>query len=117
MHSDRSGRSGPWEQRFEDLVLGVLPQHSRHAPLDPALDLKTAGLDSMATIELLVRLEEAYGVDFPDAALSGETFATPAALWRVLTAQRDTPGPGPGPGPGPASASASASREEPTCAS
>ncbi|MGY0061550.1 phosphopantetheine-binding protein [Streptomyces sp. LZ34] len=103
MHADRSGRSGPWEQRFEDLVLGVLPPHSRHAPLDPALDLKTAGLDSMATVELLVRLEEAYDVDFPDAALSGESFATPAALWRVLTAQRATPAP--------------ASSEEPTCAS
>jgi acyl carrier protein len=103
MHADRSGRSGPWEQHFEDLVLGVLPQHSRHAPLDPALDLKTAGLDSMATVELLVRLEEAYGVNFPDATLSGETFATPAALWRVLTAQRATPAP--------------AADEEPTCAS
>ncbi|MGO4420414.1 phosphopantetheine-binding protein [Streptomyces sp. MCAF7] len=106
MHSDRSGpsgSSGPWEQRFEDLVLGVLPQHSRHAPLDPALDLKTAGLDSMATVELLVRLEEAYGVDFPDATLSGETFATPAALWRVLAAQRTD--------------DAVTSEEEPTCAS
>ncbi|MDX3229773.1 phosphopantetheine-binding protein [Streptomyces sp. ME19-01-6] len=104
MHSDRSI---PWERQFEGLVLGVLPQHSRHAPLDPGLDLKTAGLDSMATVELLVRLEEAYGVDFPDAALSGETFATPAALWRVLTAQRAAPAPAPAPAPG----------EEPTCAS
>ncbi|MEU1662844.1 phosphopantetheine-binding protein [Streptomyces sparsogenes] len=107
MHSDPST---PWERQFEELVLGVLPRHSRHAPLDPALDLKTAGLDSMATVELLVRLEEAYGVDFPDSVLSGETFATPAALWRVLTAQRATAATA-------TATSATAGEGEPPCAS
>ncbi|MEU7240672.1 phosphopantetheine-binding protein [Streptomyces sparsogenes] len=113
MHSDPST---PWERQFEELVLGVLPRHSRHAPLDPALDLKTAGLDSMATVELLVRLEEAYGVDFPDSVLSGETFATPATLWRVLTAQRATATTAPTTATATAATSATAG-EEPPCAS
>ncbi|EPD59816.1 phosphopantetheine-binding protein [Streptomyces sp. HGB0020] len=73
---------------FEQLLVGVLPRLAGSAPLDPALDLKEAGLDSMATIELLVRLEDTYEVEFPEETLTAATFATPAALWSVLNAQR-----------------------------
>jgi len=73
---------------FEELLRAVLPRLAGSAPLDPALDLKEAGLDSMATIELLVRLEDTYEVEFPEETLTAATFATPAALWGVLSAQR-----------------------------
>jgi acyl carrier protein len=83
----------PWEQDFAELVTGVLPPAARTAPLDPGLDLRRAGLDSMASIELLVRLETAYAVRFPEEVLTAKTFATPGALWRVLETLRTDPTP------------------------
>ncbi|MFJ8308146.1 MULTISPECIES: phosphopantetheine-binding protein [unclassified Streptomyces] len=77
-----------WDADFEKLLTSVLPRSTGSGPLDPSLDLKSVGLDSMATIELLVRLEGAYDVEFPEETLTGATFATPAALWAVLDAQR-----------------------------
>ncbi|MFD0026475.1 phosphopantetheine-binding protein [Streptomyces sp. NPDC058382] len=77
-----------WDTGFEQLLTSVLPRSTDSGPLDPALDLKKAGLDSMATIELLVRLEDTYDVEFPENTLTGATFATPAALWTVLSTQR-----------------------------
>ncbi|MEI5099097.1 phosphopantetheine-binding protein [Streptomyces sp. PmtG] len=74
------------DAEFERLLASVLPRHA--GALGPALDLKGAGLDSMATIELLVRLEDAYGVEFPEASLNASTFATPSALWGVLSSLR-----------------------------
>ncbi|MBY8886421.1 hypothetical protein K7472_16320 [Streptomyces sp. PTM05] len=76
-----------WDERFASLLTAVLPPSARDAGLTPDLDLKKAGLDSLATIELLVSLEDEYGVEFPEEVLTGATFATPAALWRVLSAQ------------------------------
>ncbi|MGW2865358.1 phosphopantetheine-binding protein [Streptomyces sp. SDr-06] len=73
-----------WDAGFEQLLTSVLPRVT--GPLDPALDLKAVGLDSMATIELLVRLEDQYDVEIPEDKLTGATFATPAALWAVLAA-------------------------------
>ncbi|MEU2793389.1 phosphopantetheine-binding protein [Streptomyces sp. NPDC007100] len=78
----------PWDAGFEELLTSVLPRRAGAGPLTGDLDLKKAGLDSMATIELLVRLEAGYRVEFPEDALTAATFATPAALWAVLTAQR-----------------------------
>ncbi|MCV2458489.1 phosphopantetheine-binding protein [Streptomyces sp. ICN988] len=75
-----------WDAGFEQLLTSVLPRVT--GPLDPALDLKAVGLDSMATIELLVRLEDQYEVQIPEDRLTAATFATPGALWSVLAAQR-----------------------------
>ncbi|CAM5401339.1 phosphopantetheine-binding protein [Streptomyces xanthochromogenes] len=75
-----------WDAGFEQLLTSVLPRVT--APLDPALDLKAVGLDSMATIELLVRLEDQYDVEIPEDKLTAATFATPGALWAVLAALR-----------------------------
>lgn len=74
-----------WDAGFEQLLTSVLPRVT--GPLDPALDLKAVGLDSMATIELLVRLEDQYDVEIPEDKLTAATFATPGALWAVLAAQ------------------------------
>ncbi|MFI6050566.1 phosphopantetheine-binding protein [Streptomyces violascens] len=75
-----------WDAGFEQLLTSVLPRVT--GPLDPVLDLKAVGLDSMATIELLVRLEDQYDVEIPEDKLTSATFATPGALWAVLSAQR-----------------------------
>lgn len=43
-------------------------------------NLYELGLDSMAAVNLLLELEETYGVMFPDALLTDSTFETPLAL-------------------------------------
>jgi acyl carrier protein len=43
-------------------------------------NLYELGLDSTAAVNLLLELEETYGVIFPDALLTESTFETPLAL-------------------------------------
>lgn len=52
--------------------------------LGPDTDLYERGLDSMSMMQVLLAVEERYGVTLPDGALTRDTFATPASLARVL---------------------------------
>ncbi|EEM69060.1 MULTISPECIES: phosphopantetheine-binding protein [Bacillus cereus group] len=47
-------------------------------------DLKDLGLDSLASIELLLDLEEHYEVAFPDELLTEETFSNASTLWEAI---------------------------------
>ncbi|MGG0646513.1 phosphopantetheine-binding protein [Bacillus mycoides] len=47
-------------------------------------DLKELGLDSLASIELLLELEEMYDITFPDELLTEDTFSSGSNLWGVL---------------------------------
>jgi acyl carrier protein len=53
------------------------------APLEPL------GLDSSAALNLMLDLEEAFGVVFDDSLFTEETFATPRSLWQSLAALRN----------------------------
>jgi acyl carrier protein len=64
----------------------------RHLPLvvpaeDVALDtpLRELGLDSMATVLLVVDLERELGVTLPERSLTAETFADAASVWRAVS--------------------------------
>ncbi|MEW1956697.1 phosphopantetheine-binding protein [Kineococcus sp. NPDC059986] len=74
-----------WDGRFEDVLRDVVPGAG---PLVPGTRLGDRGLDSMASVALLLRLEEAYDVRFPDEHLSAATFATAGSLWSVVSALR-----------------------------
>jgi acyl carrier protein len=76
--------SVPWDDEFERLLRSVLPKLGGQ-PLAPGSCLTDAGLDSMATIDILLKLEDAYGVSFPDDSLGSGTFASPGALWAALS--------------------------------
>ena len=43
-------------------------------------DLHAAGLSSYGTVELMVAIEEEFGVEFPDALLTRETFGSIASV-------------------------------------
>lgn len=43
-------------------------------------DLEELGLDSMGAINLLLDLEQSFGIIFPDALLTAETFQNGASL-------------------------------------
>ena len=50
------------------------------AELDAGDDLFDRGLTSLATVEVMLALEERFGVEFPDEALTRTTFRSVAAL-------------------------------------
>ncbi|MDY0814805.1 phosphopantetheine-binding protein [Kitasatospora purpeofusca] len=75
----------PWDETFERLVQEVVEQFPPGGKLTADLDLPSAGLDSLAVIELLTLVEETYGVVLPDELLTFETFATPGTLWATIS--------------------------------
>jgi acyl carrier protein len=70
-----------WSLEFEMVLREHLPSLEAGVPLDGALPLVQYGLDSMGTVTLLVALESALDVEFPDEALMPETFETADLLW------------------------------------
>ncbi|HEY3607472.1 MAG TPA: phosphopantetheine-binding protein [Pseudonocardiaceae bacterium] len=74
----------PWDERFESVVRANVPVLGADQPLSPTASLYDLGLDSMGTIQLLLDLEETFGVTFPDDALKPVVFATPGRLWQVV---------------------------------
>ena len=73
-----------WDQAFEDLLRPHLPLLPADEPLGAELSLRAAGLDSLGTVNLLMDVEDTFGVEVPDDDLSFEVFATPSTLWQLV---------------------------------
>ena len=71
-------------EQFEGLLRPFLPFLESDDPLNGDADLRDLGLDSLATVELLARLESHFGIRFTDDALRLETFATTRTLWQAV---------------------------------
>jgi acyl carrier protein len=52
--------------------------------IDEAADLHEAGLDSMATMQLLIRIEQQFGVQIPASQLTRENLSTISNLARII---------------------------------
>jgi acyl carrier protein len=78
-----------WPEEFESALRAHLPGLEPSEHLNGEIQLIKYGLDSMSTVTLLLDLESAFDVQFPDEALVPETFETAALLWeqtrRLLT--------------------------------
>jgi acyl carrier protein len=61
--------------------LRLLPAEAE-LPMDA--ELGKLGLDSMQSIELLMALEQEFGVTIPDEKITIDTFATPANLLALI---------------------------------
>jgi acyl carrier protein len=61
------------------------------APFDPATDLYSLGMDSMGIMQLLILIEEEYGVALPECALTRRNFTTVQQIARLIQAQGGTP--------------------------
>lgn len=70
--------------RYEEVLRRHLKYLAEDAPLRPDADLKSLGLDSMAAVDLLFDLEDAFDVVLPDEHLVEQTFATPRALREAI---------------------------------
>jgi acyl carrier protein len=77
-----SHTSGPVSVRTR--VRDIVSQHGRLSAtidqLSDTSDLYAAGLTSLATVGLMLALEEGFEIEFPDAMLSRKTFASIDAL-------------------------------------
>lgn len=73
---------------ISDKIHAVLRPHLRFldkdAPLPPSENLGKLGLDSMAAINLLFELEQAFGIQIPDSLLTADTFETAESLEKTV---------------------------------
>jgi acyl carrier protein len=73
---------------IRDEIRRILAQSGRLAvPVDKLSDdsdLFSAGLDSLAIVNVLINLEEHFDMELPDALLSRRSFASIATIARVV---------------------------------
>jgi len=77
---------------LDEIASVVRPHLKRLSPgsaLEPDQSLGEAGLDSMATIDLLLDLEERFGIAIDDELLTENSFATVEEIKRLVEASRD----------------------------
>ncbi len=73
------------EQQLVVLLRERLLETAAH--LDATTDLYALGLDSMAIMQLLILVEEEYGVPLPEGALTRENFSTARQLAVLIHAE------------------------------
>ncbi|WP_316195240.1 MULTISPECIES: phosphopantetheine-binding protein [unclassified Bradyrhizobium] len=73
------------ERRFASLIIPHLKYHAADLELDPNSLLSEYGLDSAASIDLLLDIEDTYGITMPDRYLTEETFSTASSLWSAVS--------------------------------
>jgi acyl carrier protein len=70
-------------------VRDILSRHGRlQTPvdgLDDSTDLYNAGLTSLATVGLMLAIEDEFGVEFPDGMLGRKTFRSIEAIAEAVT--------------------------------
>jgi acyl carrier protein len=73
---------------IEDRIRDVLAAHGR-MPVDPRevdgqADLYKLGLKSHASVDVMLALEDAFGIEFPDEVLKKSTFASIRNIEQVV---------------------------------
>lgn len=74
---------GATDPAVTDRLVDILSKHLRNVPPDvewSTVRLPDLGLDSMSAIELVITIEESFGVQFSDELLVRETFERLPAL-------------------------------------
>lgn len=74
---------------FTEQIRDVLKQHARlsadAATLEEDADLYYAGLTSLSTVNLMLAIEDEFGVEFPEAMLGRRTFQSIRSLNEALS--------------------------------
>ena len=78
----------PAPETLENQLIALLRERvlETAAPLEAGTDLYTLGMDSMAIMQLLILVEEEYGVALPESSLTRDHFTTPRQLARLVRA-------------------------------
>lgn len=90
----RQGKGGAmagsdWPEQFEDLLRHHLPDVDASQVVGSDDSLANLGLDSLATVGLLMELEEEFDIIVPDQMLTPDAFRTPGSLWGMVSGLRD----------------------------
>ena len=68
------------EDTIRELLAGVLHPRLQSNALAATDDLYAAGLSSLATVDLMLAIEDRFGIEFTNAWLNRRTFSSIAAL-------------------------------------
>ena len=75
--------------RLQQQIREILAEAGRLAvpvdTIDADADLFAAGLDSLAIVNVLMRVEEQFDIELPDEMLQRKTFATIASIDKVVS--------------------------------
>ena len=71
-------------EKLEAVVRPHLKFLKEGDPLSPEQDLGEAGLDSMASIDLLLDLEESFDVSISDDLLTEDSFSSLAEIQKLI---------------------------------
>jgi len=85
--------AGATEPAIADQLVDTLSSHLRNVPPDVewnTVRLPDIGLDSMSAIELVLTIEERFGVQFPDELLVRETFESLPSLEAAVRSMLDS---------------------------
>jgi acyl carrier protein len=74
----------PMSARILDLARAAAPRFSEVAGDPLTVDLKDAGLASVAAVRLMLEVEAAFDVAIPDSELTPQNFATVANIERLV---------------------------------
>ncbi|WP_420748957.1 acyl carrier protein [Rhodococcus sp. O3] len=73
----------------EQAIRKILGEHGRlsvdSTTVEPSADLYELGLTSHASVNVMLALEDAFDVEFPDELLRKSTFASVEAIHAALT--------------------------------
>lgn len=69
---------------FVEFLRRHLPLLEPGAELGSTTPLGTYGLDSLASIALMMEIEDTFDVTFPDELMTGQTFETLTSLWEAV---------------------------------
>lgn len=79
---------------IESEVRAVLGAHAKlavdAATMDPRADLHAAGMTSHSTVGVMLGLEDAFDIEFPERLLRKATFASVSAIVEAVTELRPT---------------------------
>lgn len=79
---------------MDERIRNVLAAHGRMpvevAALDGRDDLYRAGLTSHASVNVMLALEDAFDIEFPDALLRKSTFESIDAIREAISSLADT---------------------------
>jgi acyl carrier protein len=81
--SDNAEPASRWSAEFEEILRRHLPLGN--GSLEGSAILADLGLDSLATVSLVIELEEGLDISIPDDLLVPATFVSADALWSAVS--------------------------------
>lgn len=74
---------------MEDVVKEIVMRcmDSPHVDLEPGTDLWSAGITSMQIVRVMMAIEDEFGIELPEQALTRATFATVQSIAQAVREQ------------------------------